>query len=138
MIESICDKFVIEKSEIMKILDNYFKLFDESRYSDESFEKLNDLFSENIEFVLNGRSFKGKHEWKQFIKNVYKKNKDLKHMHNGWIENNDGTFETQWAICGNRFEDGVYTQEGIDIARLDDDGKIVYLENIPKDSTLFS
>ncbi|MEK4562939.1 nuclear transport factor 2 family protein [Staphylococcus sp. FSL K6-3157] len=122
----------------MKILDDYFTLFDESRYSDESFEKLNDLFSENIVFVLNGKSFTGKDEWKQFVKSVYKTNKDLKHMHNSWIKNNDGTFETQWVICGNRFENGVYTQEGIDIAQLDDDGKIVYLENKPKDKQLFS
>ncbi len=32
-------------------------------------------------------------------------------------------------MCGNRFETGVYTQEGIDIARLDDEGKIIYLES---------
>ncbi|WP_441296189.1 nuclear transport factor 2 family protein [Staphylococcus sp. NAM3COL9] len=120
------------------MLDNYFILFDESRYSDESFEKLNNLFSENIVFVLNGKSFTGKDEWKQFVKSVYKTNKDLKHMHNGWVKNNDGAFETQWVICGKRFESGVYTQEGIDIARLDNDGKIVYLENKPKDKQLFS
>nr|WP_263314544.1 nuclear transport factor 2 family protein [Mammaliicoccus sp. Marseille-Q6498] len=122
----------------MKILDEYFILFDESRNSEESFEKLNDLFSEDIEFVLNKKSFKGKAAWKQFVKSVFQSNKDLKHMHNGWEQNADGSYETHWAICGNRYDTGVYTQEGKDIARLDDSGKIVYLENQPTDENLFS
>lgn len=122
----------------MKTLDAYFILFDEARYSDESFDKLNDLFNDDIEFELNQKSFKGKDAWKQFVKAVYQTNKDLKHMHNGWVEQEDGTFKTHWAICGNRFETGVYTQEGIDIARLDDEGKIIYLENQPEDKALFS
>ncbi|MCE4979506.1 nuclear transport factor 2 family protein [Mammaliicoccus sciuri] len=122
----------------MNILDEYFILFDEARYSEESFHKLNELFHDDIEFVLNKKTFKGKEAWKQFVKNVYTTNKDLKHMHNGWTQNEDGSYETDWAICGNRYETGVYTQEGKDIARLDANGKIIYLENQPKDDQLFS
>ena len=47
----------------MKTLDAYFILFDEARYSDESFDKLNDLFNDDIEFVLNQKTFKG-YMWK--------------------------------------------------------------------------
>ncbi|WP_323703308.1 nuclear transport factor 2 family protein [Mammaliicoccus sp. Dog046] len=122
----------------MEVLDAYFKLFDESRYSEESFEQLNALFSDDIEFVLNKQSYHGKAAWIQFVKSVYKSNKDLKHMYNGWVQNEDGSYETKWAICGNRFETGVYTQEGMDIARLNADGKIIYLENKPNDVTFFS
>lgn len=122
----------------MNVLDEYFILFDEARYSEESFHKLNELFHDDIEFVLNKKNFKGKEAWKQFVKSVYTTNKDLKHMHNGWTQNEDGSYETDWAICGNRYETGVYTQEGKDIARLDANGKIIYLENQPKDDQLFS
>lgn len=122
----------------MKVLDEYFILFDEARYREESFHKLNELFHDDIEFVLNKKTFKGKEAWKQFVKSVYTTNKDLKHMHNGWTQNEDGSYETDWAICGNRYETGVYTQEGKDIARLDANGKIIYLENQPKDDQLFS
>ena len=39
---------------------------------------------------------------------------------------------------GGKLSDGrVYTAEGIDIAELDDQGKIVYLENVPKNPELF-
>ncbi|MCC2088840.1 nuclear transport factor 2 family protein [Mammaliicoccus sciuri] len=122
----------------MNVLDEYFILFDEARYSEESFHKLNELFHDDIEFVLNKKTFKGKEAWKQFVKSVYRTNKDLKHMHNDWTQNEDGSYETDWAICGNRYETGVYTQEGKDIARLDENGKIIYLENQPKDDQLFS
>ncbi|MCD8817805.1 nuclear transport factor 2 family protein [Mammaliicoccus sciuri] len=122
----------------MNILNEYFILFDEARYSEKSFHKLNELFHDDIEFVLNKKTFKGKEAWKQFVKSVYATNKDLKHMHNGWTQNEDGSYETDWAICGNRYETGVYTQEGKDIARLDAKGKIIYLENQPKDDQLFS
>ena len=96
------------------------------------------MFSEDIVFVLNGKSFQGKTAWQNFVRSVFQTNKDLKHMHNGWIKQEDGSFQTQWAICGNRFESGVYTQEGVDIARINENGMIAYLENKPNDAQLFS
>lgn len=122
----------------MNVLDNYFKLFDEAKESEESFNKLNALFSDDITFVLNGRTFNGKNAWENFVKQVFGSNKELKHMYNGWEQNEDGTYATKWAICGNRYKTGVYTQEGIDIARLDINGKIIYLENKPNNSDFLS
>lgn len=122
----------------MQILDDYFILFDEARYSEESFQQLTNLFSDDIVFVLNGKSFQGKTVWQNFVRSVYQTNKDLKHMHNGWIKQEDGSFQAQWAIYGNRFESGDYTQEGVDIARINENGKIAYLENKPNDAQLFS
>lgn len=122
----------------MNVLDNYFKLFDEAKKSEESFNKLNALFSDDITFVLNGRTFNGKNAWENFVKQVFGSNKELKHMYNGWEQNEDGTYATKWAICGNRYKTGVYTQEGIDIARLDSNGKIIYLENKPNNSDFLS
>lgn len=120
----------------MSVLDSYFKLFDEANNSEEKFDQLNNLFSDDITFVLNGSAYKGKDAWKSFVIQVYSTNKELKHMYNGWQQNDDGSYSTKWAICGNRYKTGVYTQEGTDIARLDNDGKIVYLENCP-DNTDF-
>lgn len=131
-------KNTIKEGKTMQILDNYFKLFDEARYNEESFQQLTDLFSDDIVFVLNGKSFQGKAAWQNFVRSVYQTNKDLKHMHNGWVKQEDGSFQTQWAICGKRFESGVYTQEGLDIARINENGKIAYLENKPNDTQLFS
>lgn len=122
----------------MQILDDYFILFDEARYSEESFQQLTNLFSDDIVFVLNGKSFQGKTVWQNFVRSVYQTNKDLKHMHNGWIKQEDGSFQAQWAIYDNRFESGDYTQEGVDIARINENGKIAYLENKPNDAQLFS
>ncbi|MCG7337858.1 nuclear transport factor 2 family protein [Staphylococcus sp. ACRSN] len=122
----------------MHTLDAYFKLFDESRLSEESFDGLVALFSEDITFVLNGQAYHGIEAWKQFVRKVFEINSDLKHMYDGWIENEDGSYQTRWAVCGKRYETGVYTQEGIDIAKLDSDNKISYLENKPNDSGLFS
>ena len=122
----------------MNVLDNYFKLFDEAKESEESFNKLNALFSDDITFVLNGRTFNGKNAWENFVKQVFGSNKELKHMYNGWEQNEDGTYATKWAICGNRYETGVYTQEGIDVAKLDSNGKIIYLENKPNNSDFLS
>lgn len=122
----------------MQILDDYFILFDEARYSEESFQQLTNLFSDDIVFVLNGKSFQGKTVWQNFVRSVYQTNKDLKHMHNGWIKQEDGSFQAQWAIYGNRFESGDYTQEGVDIARINENGMIAYLENKPNDAQLFS
>lgn len=122
----------------MQILDDYFILFDEARYSEESFQQLTNLFSDDIVFVLNGKSFQGKTVWQNFVRSVYQTNKDLKHMHNGWIKQEDGSFQAQWAIYGNRFKSGDYTQEGVDIARINENGKIAYLENKPNDAQLFS
>ncbi|MDT3959379.1 nuclear transport factor 2 family protein [Staphylococcus kloosii] len=122
----------------MSVLDNYFKLFDEAKESEESFNNLNALFSDDVTFVLNGSTFNGKKAWENFVKQVFDSNKELKHMYNGWEQNEDGTYATKWAICGNRYKTGVYTQEGIDIARLDSDGKIIYLENKPNNSDFLS
>ncbi len=48
-------KNTIKEGKTMQILDNYFKLFDEARYNEESFQQLTDLFSDDIVFVLNGK-----------------------------------------------------------------------------------
>lgn len=123
----------------MKNLNKYFDLFDQSRTSEEAFEELISLFSDDIIFVLNGIEKKGIDNWKLFVKMVYKENLDLKHMFEGWkaVEGTN-TFETSWAVCGKNKSGKVYTQTGKDIAKLDKNGKINYLENVPDNSNLFN
>ncbi|EOT46501.1 MULTISPECIES: nuclear transport factor 2 family protein [Enterococcus] len=120
------------------ILDDYFARFDDARQGAAQKEALHELFSEELVFVLNGQEIKGKSNWRAFIDKVYQSNEQLVHMYNGWEQQEDGTYQTRWAICGKRFETGVYTEEGMDIARLDDQGKIVYLENVPDNTAFFS
>lgn len=120
------------------ILDDYFARFDKARQGAAQKEALHELFSEELVFVLNGQEIKGKSNWRAFIDKVYQSNEQLVHMYNGWEQQEDGTYQTRWAICGKRFETGVYTEEGMDIARLDDQGKIVYLENVPDNTAFFS
>lgn len=120
------------------ILDDYFARFDEARNGATQKEALHELFSEELIFVLNGREIKGKENWRAFIEKVYETNEQLVHMYNGWEQQADGTYQTRWAICGKRFETGVYTEEGMDIARLDEQGKIVYLENVPDNTAFFN
>jgi len=46
-------------------------------------------------------------------------------------------FETPWAVCGKRATGSVFTQTGKDIAKLDKNGKIIYLENVPDNTNMF-
>jgi hypothetical protein len=105
----------------MENLNRYFDLFDQSRTSEQAFEELVGLFSEDIVFVLNGHEKQGIENWKLFVKMVFKENADIKHMFEGWkaVEGTD-KFQT-----------------GKDIAKLDDNGKISYLENVPDDTNMF-
>lgn len=58
-------------------------------------------------------------------------------MYAGWEETTPGTYATRWAVCGKRADGSVFTQDGKDIARLDGNGRIAYLENVPDDPTMF-
>ena len=122
----------------MKILDRYFLLFDEGRTSETAREELISIFSEDMSFVLAGQVKNGIDEWKKFLDLIYTNNADIKHMHEGWKFNKDtNRYETRWAVCGKSKEGKVYTQLGVDIAELDEEGKIKYLENVPDNSELF-
>jgi len=120
-------------------LDRYFDLFDASRTDEQAFTDLVSLFSDKITFVLNGQEQHGIEAWKQFVRMVFTANQDIKHMYAGWVPSAAGdTMETRWAVCGKRADGSVFTQDGMDIARLDADGKIVYLANVPDDTAMFN
>lgn len=123
----------------MTTLDRYFDLFDASRTDEQAFSDLVSLFSDDITFVLNGQEQHGIEAWKNFVRMVFTANQDIKHMYEAWLPSADGdTFETRWAVCGKRADGTVFTQDGTDIARLDADGKIVYLANVPDDAKMFN
>ncbi|MGX1194670.1 nuclear transport factor 2 family protein [Metabacillus sp. SLBN-84] len=122
----------------MKNLNIYFDLFDQSRTDEQAFEELISLFSNDLVFVLNGHKKQGIENFKLFVQMVFTENADIKHMFEGWkaVEGTD-TFATPWAVCGKRSAGSVFTQTGKDIAKLNDDGKICYLENIPDNASMF-
>lgn len=123
----------------MEYLERYFRLFDETRTSEEAKEELMSLFTDDVVFVLNGYTQSVKDKFRAFVTSVYENLIDLKHMYEGWKLNEEtGRYETNWAICGKRKDQTVYTQTGVDIVELDENGKIKYIENVPNDSNMFS
>ncbi|MDO4535973.1 MAG: hypothetical protein Q4B63_09210 [Clostridium perfringens] len=122
----------------MEVLEKYFRLFDEARTNTIAREELNNLFTRDICFVLNGVEKNGIDQWEIFLDLIFKNNLDIKHMYEGWnfIEEKN-LYETRWAVCGKRKDKSVYTQTGKDIASLDENGKIKYLENVPDNTDLF-
>lgn len=122
----------------MEFLDKYFVLFDESRTNKKAREELISIFSDDMSFVLNGHKMNGIIEWNEFLDSIFSNNLDIKHMSEGWIFNeNKGYYEIKCAVCGKTKDGKVYTQTGINIAKLDETGKIRYLENIPTEKDLF-
>lgn len=120
------------------LLEKYFGLFDASRVSKEAREELISIFTEDMSFVLNGFTKTGIEEWKNFLDLMFQNNVDIKHMYEGWKFNEETKkYETRWAVCGKKKDGTVYTQEGIDIAELAEDGRIKYLENVPDEAKLF-
>lgn len=116
-------------------LNDYFRLFDASRTDPQAMEQLLDLFIPEVEIVLNGETRYG---FKDFMETFYTYNTDIKHMHEPWELQTNGTYESRWAVCGMSSAGTVYAKTGIDIARLNEDGKIVYLENVQEDKHAFS
>ncbi|AZB42113.1 nuclear transport factor 2 family protein [Bacillus sp. FJAT-42376] len=122
----------------MENLDKYFDLFDQSRTSEKAMEELNALFSDDMVFVLNGDKKSGIENWKLFMKLVFTENSDIKHMYEGWKKAEGADhYETQWAVCGKHSSGRVFTQTGKDIAKVNEHGKIVYLENVPDSKDMF-
>lgn len=123
----------------MEYLERYFRLFDETRTSEKAKEELMSLFTDDVVFVLNGYTQSVKDKFRAFVTSVYENLIDLKHMYEGWKLNEEtGRYETNWAICGKRKDQTVYTQTGVDIVELDENGRIKYIENVPNDSNMFS
>ncbi|WP_342603868.1 nuclear transport factor 2 family protein [Peribacillus sp. FSL E2-0159] len=120
----------------MKILNDYFYLFDQAGQDSNAMDELLSLFSPDVVIVLNGAKQIG---FETFIKAFYENNSEVKHMYENWeLKNNGEYYETNWAVCGKTSSGKVYALSGIDRAKLDQHGKIVYLENIPSDKNIFN
>ncbi|MGE6630475.1 nuclear transport factor 2 family protein [Bacillus sp. NPDC077027] len=122
----------------MEVLDTYFRRYDEAGKGQQQMDELLSLFSEDVMIVLNGRQKPGLNEFKQFLNTFFQTHEDIKHMWDQWVKREDGKYETNWAVCGKLANGNVYTAEGVDIAELDESGKIVYLENVPNNPQLFA
>lgn len=109
------------------MLNNYFRLFDASRTDDRAMQDLLSLFTEDVEVISNGNSRTG---FDVVIKTIYEYNKDIKHMWDAWVLQPDGSYKTNWAVCGQAKDGKVFTKEGIDIMRLNEEGKIMYMLNV--------
>lgn len=117
------------------MLNNYFRLFDASRTDERAMQDLLSLFTPDAEIVLNGTSRIG---FDGFMKVFYEYNSDVKHMWDRWELQPDGRYQTNWAVCGQATDGTVYAKTGIDIARVNEAGQIVYLENVQADKEAFS
>lgn len=119
----------------IQTLNDYFRLFDASRTDPQAMEQLLDLFIPDVEIVLNGATRNG---FKTFMDTFYQYNIDIKHMHEPWELQTNGTYESRWAVCGMSSQGTVYAKTGIDIARVNEEGKIVFLENVQENQDAFS
>ncbi len=117
------------------MLNNYFRLFDASRTDERAMQDLLSLFTPDAEIVLNGTRRTG---FDGFMKVFYEYNNDVKHMWDQWELQPDGSYQTNWAVCGQAADGTVYAKTGIDIARVNEAGLIVYLENVQADQDAFS
>ncbi|UPK43705.1 nuclear transport factor 2 family protein [Paenibacillus pabuli] len=117
------------------MLNHYFRLFDASRTDERAMQDLLSLFTPDAEIVLNGTSRTG---FDGFMKAFYEYNSDVKHMWDQWKLQPDGSYQTNWAVCGQAADGTVYAKTGIDIARVNEAGQIVYLENVQADQDAFS
>ncbi|MDO7907737.1 nuclear transport factor 2 family protein [Paenibacillus sp. JX-17] len=117
------------------LLNNYFRLFDASRTDERAMQDLLSLFTPDAEIVLNGTRRTG---FTDFIKAFYEYNADVKHMWDQWELQPDGSYKTNWAVCGQAADGKVYAKTGIDIARVNEAGQIIYLENVQADKDAFS
>ncbi|USD82652.1 nuclear transport factor 2 family protein [Bacillus safensis] len=120
----------------MDVLDTYFRRYDEVGRGEEQLEELLALFSDDVKVVINGDNKSGIQGFTQILEKFFHVHEEIKHMWDGWIKKEDGKYETNWAVCGKLSDGRVYTAEGIDIAELDDKGKIVYFENVRKNPEL--
>ncbi|WP_258012330.1 hypothetical protein [Paenibacillus sp. F4] len=68
----------------MKILEDYFHYYDLAKDDEKSRERLISLFSEKIEFVLNGDRKQGMNSWKSFLNMFFEGSLEIKHMYEGW------------------------------------------------------
>ncbi|MGG0821484.1 nuclear transport factor 2 family protein [Paenibacillus turicensis] len=117
------------------MLNNYFRLFDASRTDDRAMQDLLSLFTEDVEVISNGNSRTG---FDVVIKTIYEYNKDIKHMWDAWVLQPDGSYKTNWAVCGQAKDGTVFTKEGIDIMRLNEEGKIIYMKNVQTTEEAYS
>ncbi|UQQ36089.1 hypothetical protein [Paenibacillus polymyxa] len=67
----------------MKILEDYFHYYDLAKDDETSRERLISLFSEKIEFVLNGNRKQGMNSWKSFLNMFFEGTLEIKHMYEG-------------------------------------------------------
>lgn len=117
------------------ILNNYFRLYDASRTNDRAMEDLLSLFTQDAEIVSSRGSRKG---FEGVIKTFYENNKDIKHMWDAWVLQSDGSYRTNWAVCGQAADGTVYAKAGIDIVRMNEAGQIVYLKNVQTTEEAYS
>lgn len=118
----------------MEALEQYFTLFDASRTDQEARNQLLKLFTADADIVLNGVHKVG---FEGFITMFYEHNSDIKHMWDSWELQEDGSYHANWAVCGKTTSGQVYAKTGIDIAKLNETGQIIYLENVQEDKSAF-
>jgi hypothetical protein len=117
------------------MLNNYFRLYDASRTDDKAMQDLLSLFTPDAEIVAYGSSRTG---FEGVIKSFYERNKDIKHMWDEWVLQPDGSYRTNWAVCGQAADGTVYAKAGIDIVRVNDAGQIEYLKNVQTTEDAYS
>lgn len=114
----------------MNTLEQYFILSDIAGKDSNSFDKLIALFADDAIIDANdGKSYQGRGEIQEFFKHFFQNSTELKHV---WtIVESDKEIIVSWGVVGKRSETGdIFTLTGKDVARINDEQKIIYLQVI--------
>ncbi len=111
----------------MTIMDRYFELSDVAGNDKNAFQELIDLFSDQAVFhSADGAKMSEKKEIEDFFMNFFNKNVILKHV---WVTTEvENGLETSWAVVGKRIDGSIFALKGVDVAELNNNGKIISLK----------
>lgn len=117
----------------MTIFDQYFTLWDESLTEEAAYHKLMDLFAEDVVVLAphgdSVQEVKGKDLLGMGIKATLGNYVSMQHI---WTaKETDTGFQANWAVVHQLKAGAMHAAVGIDIIKLDESGKIKYLEIKP-------
>ena len=113
----------------MTIFDKYFESWDAALFSESAYEDLMNLFAEDVLVNTPLGEASGKEVVGFGIRETLKNYVSMKHIWNA--KETDQGFQATWAVAHELKSGEMHAAVGIDIMRLDEDGKIAYLEIKP-------
>ncbi|MGH4036346.1 MAG: hypothetical protein ACRQFF_00695 [Sphaerochaeta sp.] len=114
----------------MTIFDKYFTLWDSALLDESAFNDLIGLFAEDVVVQASQGEVKGKDTLAFGIRETLKNYFSMKHVWNA--KNTDNGLKATWAVVHELKTGEMHAAVGVDIIKLNEFGKIKYLEIRPE------